>query len=257
MGLRVFTVAALGLLAAGCLSNPYSQSFSPSDDLAEREPYLAQGSGPIVILEGTDTEADLESMRRQGYDAVGYSEFEGRLVAEGEARDIAQEIGANRILVYREDLGTESGWRPMMVPWGGFYPWRPWGTAGFRSCRTGLPHYVPQVTYVPYTEQRYSQTAVFYAPIRSGGLGVFVRETSEDEQQRLASKGGAVITAVVDGSPAALAGLRSGDIIVEIDGRPVDADTFAGEMIPPTAAPTITMIVERNGQRQTKVLELG
>ncbi|MCB9948914.1 MAG: PDZ domain-containing protein [Rhodospirillaceae bacterium] len=257
MGLRVVVMAALGLLLAGCLSNPYRQSFTPAEGLADRQPYLGQGTGPVVILEGTDTAGDLASMRRQGYDAVGYSEFEGRLVAEDQARDIAREIGANRILVYREDLGTVSGFRPMMVPWGGFYPWRGVGYGGFRSCRTGLPFYGPPVTYIPYSERRYSQVAVFYAPIQPGGLGIFVREASDTERQRLAGKGGAVVTAVVDGSPAARADLRSGDVIVEIDGRPVDGDTFAGEMVPPTTAPTITMVVERNGVRQTKVLDLG
>ena len=256
MGIRLIMLAAVGVLAAGCLTNPYSRTFTPSDDLAERQPYLAESTGPALILEGTEMAYDLESMRRQGYDAVGYSEFEGRLEPEGQARGIARDIGANRVLIYREDLGTHTGLRPVFTrSFAGFDPWR-FGYGGFRGCRTGLPFYGPRLTYVPYAEQHFRQVAVYYAPILPGGLGIFVRELTDAEQASLATKDGAVITAVVDGSPAARAGLQEGDIVLEIDGRPMDPDTLAGEMIPPGDGKAIPIVVDRDGQRQSRVLHL-
>jgi S1-C subfamily serine protease len=58
-------------------------------------------------------------------------------------------------------------------------------------------------------------------------LGVRIRDLSEQEMDELASKHGmregfgVVVVEVVEGTPAARAGLRSGDIVVALDDRPV------------------------------------
>jgi serine protease Do len=58
-------------------------------------------------------------------------------------------------------------------------------------------------------------------------LGVRIRDLSEHEMDELAARHGlregfgVVIVDVVDGAPAARAGLKSGDIVVAFDGKPV------------------------------------
>ena len=58
-------------------------------------------------------------------------------------------------------------------------------------------------------------------------LGVRIRDLSEQEMDELAAKHGiregfgVVIVDVMDGTPAARGGLKSGDIVVALDGRPI------------------------------------
>ena len=60
-----------------------------------------------------------------------------------------------------------------------------------------------------------------------GWLGVRIRDLSEQEMDELATRHGiregfgVVIVDVVEGTPAARAGLKSGDIVVGFDDRPV------------------------------------
>jgi serine protease Do len=68
-------------------------------------------------------------------------------------------------------------------------------------------------------------------------LGVRIRDLSEQEGDELASKHGiregygVVIVDVIEGTPAARAGLRSGDIVVAFDDRPVTETRALQRMI--------------------------
>ncbi len=64
----------------------------------------------------------------------------------------------------------------------------------------------------------------------------------------------AVIDSVVTGAPAAAAGLASGDRIVAIDGAPVRAWDEVLERIMPVTAGTVTLEVDRQGERLVRVL---
>ena len=61
------------------------------------------------------------------------------------------------------------------------------------------------------------------APAQHGYLGAGLRSLTREEAQslRLSAPGRAAVTKVEAGSPAASAGLKRGDILIEIDGKPV------------------------------------
>ncbi len=62
-----------------------------------------------------------------------------------------------------------------------------------------------------------------YGEVRRGRLGVEVQELTPELAKGLgvAADRGAVVTRVMKGSPAAEAGLRSGDVVTSVDGQPV------------------------------------
>lgn len=62
-----------------------------------------------------------------------------------------------------------------------------------------------------------------FGEVRRGSLGVETQEITPDIASALAldTRRGAVVTRVQSGSPAAAAGLRAGDVITAIDGKPV------------------------------------
>jgi serine protease Do len=59
--------------------------------------------------------------------------------------------------------------------------------------------------------------------VSRGYLGVQVGNIDYEQQQAfgLANRDGALVSSVEDDTPAADAGLRHGDVIVEVDGHPV------------------------------------
>jgi S1-C subfamily serine protease len=74
----------------------------------------------------------------------------------------------------------------------------------------------------------------------------------------LAPDGGAVVGEVVGGGPAADAGVRDGDRIVEIDGRPVrEPDDVSAVVNSHRAGDEVRLTVERGGERRTLTVTLG
>ncbi len=64
-----------------------------------------------------------------------------------------------------------------------------------------------------------------------------------------ATRAGAEVASVGDGTPAAKAGLEVGDVIVAVDGKPVDsADSLVGHVREKTTGDTVTLTVLRDGK---------
>ena len=61
-----------------------------------------------------------------------------------------------------------------------------------------------------------------FGRVRRAYLGVTIRPLDSPTAERLGSNSAAVITSIAAASPAADAGLRNGDVILQVDGKPVD-----------------------------------
>src|SRR5262249_9237038 len=89
------------------------------------------------------------------------------------------------------------------------------------------------------------------APVSRGYLGVSV----QDQQT---AEGGVVVAELTNGSPASAAGLRDGDGIVEIDGKPVRSSRQLTEIIANTpVGKTVKLKFVRDGQAQTASIKLA
>jgi S1-C subfamily serine protease len=92
-------------------------------------------------------------------------------------------------------------------------------------------------------------------------LGVRIRDLSEAEMEEIASRHGiregfgVVIVDVVEGAPAARAGLKSGDIVVALDGKPVTDTRTLQRMIAgaPVDADTRLTLLGTRGRRVVSV----
>jgi len=87
--------------------------------------------------------------------------------------------------------------------------------------------------------------------VRRGFLGAQVRDVTPEvvEEFNLRASDGALIEGVLDSGPADQAGLRPGDVVVELDGQRVDSSAQLVNYIanrPPGA--TVNMVVNRDGQ---------
>lgn len=81
----------------------------------------------------------------------------------------------------------------------------------------------------------------------------FLGVTTQDAvtQDGSAKRAGAKVQSVSPGTPAASAGLKEGDVIVAVDGEPVDGSTaLVAQVRERTAGEKVTVTIVRNGQRQ-------
>jgi len=129
-----------------------------------------------------------------------------------------------------------------------------------------------------YTDQRSANIGIGFAtPINAirailpqlrngkvvrGVIGVSVRPyplTKEDAQAfGLPNTTGALLISVTDGQPAAKAGLKPGDVIVEFNGRPVvDNDTLVSMVVSTKPGATVPLTIVREKQRKTLNVTIG
>lgn len=92
-----------------------------------------------------------------------------------------------------------------------------------------------------------------------GYLGVLVADIDNDSAGKLKLKDarGAVVTLIDHDAPAAQVGLRVNDVLLEVNGQPVEGAEAFGRMmreIPPGRK--ITMVVSRDGATQTMTVQL-
>jgi len=92
-------------------------------------------------------------------------------------------------------------------------------------------------------------------------LGVSTRDVTPDLafQLGLSVEKGAFVLATLTGGPAAAAGIHQGDVIVEVDGKSIDAAADLGRVLD-TLKPGDTVDVKvtgSNGQERTVSVKLG
>lgn len=87
-------------------------------------------------------------------------------------------------------------------------------------------------------------------------IGVSVMDVSE-ETQMYGVPAGIAVQAVTEGSPAAAAGLQTGDVITAVNGEAMDRDALADLIGASAVGDTLTLEIYRQGQTITVTVEIG
>jgi len=96
--------------------------------------------------------------------------------------------------------------------------------------------------------------------VQRGWLGVMIQEVNRGlaESFGLSKPHGALIAQVMDGSPAAKAGLHSGDIILSYNGHELDLSSELPPLVGSTkVGSTATLEIMRNGKEKTIDVKIG
>ncbi|MFA9461728.1 DegQ family serine endoprotease [Thiohalorhabdus methylotrophus] len=99
-----------------------------------------------------------------------------------------------------------------------------------------------------------------YGKVRRGWLGVYIQDVSPELAESFGMKKpvGALVARVVEGSPAAGAGLQSGDVVVAVNGEEIrtsgDLPPKIGRLKPGTE---VTLTVMRGGEQQKIQVTVG
>lgn len=101
---------------------------------------------------------------------------------------------------------------------------------------------------------------VEHGEVRRGKLGVYIQDLTHDlaESFGLKKAEGVLVSQIVDGSPAEEAGLKSGDVIVEVDGDPVgDASTLRNRISLTAPGTNVHLSIIRGGEAKEVKVVLG
>jgi serine protease DegQ len=96
--------------------------------------------------------------------------------------------------------------------------------------------------------------------VNRGWLGVQMEEIAPERAKQLGlpDQTGALVAAVVPGGPAERAGLRAGDVVRIINGKPIaDSGTLLREITALAPGQTAELTIWRNGKEQQVKLEVG
>jgi serine protease DegQ len=104
------------------------------------------------------------------------------------------------------------------------------------------------------------QQLIAHGEVKRGRLGVEVEDLTPDIAEALHTdaQGGAVITKVVRDSPASRVGLQAGDVILAIDGRPVqNSSDLRNHIALMAVGQTIQLTIVRKGNQQTVSVQIA
>ncbi|HBP60508.1 MAG TPA: serine protease, partial [Alphaproteobacteria bacterium] len=108
--------------------------------------------------------------------------------------------------------------------------------------------------------KRVTKQLVEFGTTRRGWLGVFIQEVTSDiaETLGLEGSGGALVSSVNENSPADIAGLEPGDVILSFDGKKIERMRDLPRIVAETDIGT-TVVVEifRGGRLSTVEVTLG
>src|SRR5205085_6684655 len=96
--------------------------------------------------------------------------------------------------------------------------------------------------------------------VRRGQLGVVVQTVTSDIAQSLDMKDvrGVIVGSVQPGSAAERAGLKQGDVIVALNGQPVnDSNSLRNRVASTAPGADVTLTVVRDGREQQLTAKLG
>ncbi len=95
------------------------------------------------------------------------------------------------------------------------------------------------------------------APFAKGWLGIIAEDMSTAMLIALGIEQGVLISDVIENSPAAKAGIRTGDVVVEFDGKPVDDIDSLRKMVRARPGVVVEMVIVRQQKRLKIKVQIG
>jgi serine protease Do len=119
----------------------------------------------------------------------------------------------------------------------------------------GIGFAVPSEIAVPVIEQLQR-----FGEVRRGWIGVRIQDVTDEVAEGLGMEqaGGAMVAGLSEDGPAAKAGIREGDVVVEFDGKPVESMRALPRLVADTPpGDVVGLVVMRDGKRVPLEIVVG
>jgi S1-C subfamily serine protease len=152
------------------------------------------------------------------------SSFNGESESEQAVANQAKSVGAVLVLVNSKFTDSRVVTTPLFLPDNQttYYSGYVNGTYGSANYSGSSTTYGTTVVPITSAQQRYDQTAVYFVKItKKPKFGLNLEDLPPELRARYERNTGALITIVMEESPAFVANIIPGDILIEFNGTPV------------------------------------
>lgn len=200
--------------------------------LVEDNVGIPADSPPEVLPSGGDVDSDIGALWAKGFVAIGYTAFETN---NGNTRDgerLAKKLKAKYVIISSRITATSTIQIPITTPSNTTtYTNGTVNVAGRAGSAQGNYNqtsttYGSSTTYIPMVSSRYSKMAIFFRELEKQGTGINPRGLSPDEIRHFETKRAFVVRFVRDGSPAYMADILPGDVVLKVNDSPADTETW-------------------------------
>ena len=189
-------------------------------------------SPPVVIPSSGNVDSDIGALWAKGFVAVGYTAF---FTDNGSTRDgerLAKKLKAKFVMISSQLSSTSTSQFAVNTPN---------NTVSSTSGRVNIfgnnsssqgtynqttTTYGSTTNYIPIVTSVYSKMAIFFREMQKKGTGINPRELNPEEILRFETKRAFVVRFVRDGSPAYMADILPGDVVLKVNDAPADTETW-------------------------------
>ncbi len=212
--------------------NPYAAAYEQ-----RREAPAAAGAN-VRIYRGSDQDADGQRLMEDGYDLLGSSSFVGSEVPPDQAVAHAKNIRADLVMVYSTRFGKIPHETKLDA-----------AKAKAKAPAEGVSEDAPKMQLIGGMEYSYEYYASFWTKLPTPLLGLHVQDRAVDDKSP-----GVPVIAVIKESPAAVADIRKGDVVLRVAGVDIGNGDALINAVRSNAGKTVEIHYARGGvQLQKKV----
>ncbi|HEY1554943.1 MAG TPA: PDZ domain-containing protein [Kofleriaceae bacterium] len=110
---------------------------------------------------------------------------------------------------------------------------------------------------VPTADGRVEHQATFWVRVKPLALGTVILDLTKEQRGALGRDEGAIVTNVIEGSPASLAGMLDGDVLLRFDGQTIVNRAGLLELIARDAGRRVSIDGMRHGEHMHFEVQLG
>lgn len=223
--MRLFVLLVMSVMLSSCAANAFTTFYTDQTggaNLAALDNVILSDTEPKVFS-GGDWEKDSRAMMQRGYMLVGYSSYNGATGTVDQVRSQAKRVLADTAIFYSSYTNTVSGVVPLTLPdtqtsntsiYGNVYGSGDSATftGNATTTTTGT-----KTTYIPYNTRRYDYSATYWVKMKPLSFGVYGEDLSVEQRKQIGSNKGAVLTVIVNESPAFMADFLPGDILIRLN----------------------------------------
>lgn len=248
-GIFALALICASAAQAGAIEKFYTSTLAPGDS----DRLLPPGGEPKVMTSSGHPGDDRLIMFSRGYALIGYSSFEGELRRDKSWLKHARKVGAELVVVDQQFERTISGSTALILPRSrtstttGTVTTMGSGGTGFGSFSGTTTTQGMETAYLPWSVDRYGQTATFYAPMKRLGIGILGIEIPPQRAAALGTNKGVVVAAVRRESPAFEADILPGDVVKGVGDVAVHGPRQFFALVPTFYGKTVAFDLLRKG----------